>query len=176
MAKLNSILKETNFISVSGNSDIEVSSITCNSREVTPGSIFVCIKGFKSDGHKYLDDAISRGAVCAVITEDVPDKGITTIKVEDSRFASVISKNSDTPFAAALAREYIFSDAGQINLAKSGALPTRTDVVVPDEYKAFDPSTYANAVSSFSDAAAYAAACEEVSEWWGENIIPLLSK
>ena len=91
-------------------------------------------------------------------------------------YASVISKNSDTPFAAALAREYIFSDAGQINLAKSGALPTRTDVVVPDEYKAFDPSTYANAVSSFSDAAAYAAACEEVSEWWGENIIPLLSK
>lgn len=69
-------------------------------------------------------------------------------------YASVISKNSDTPFAAALAREYIFSDAGQINLAKSGALPTRTDVVVPDEYKAFDPSTYANAVSSFSDAEA----------------------
>ena len=26
------------------------------------------------------------------------------------------------------------------------------------------------------DAAAYTAACEEVSEWWGENIIPLLSK
>ena len=91
-------------------------------------------------------------------------------------YASVISKNSDTPFAAALAREYIFSDAGQTNLAKSGALPTRTDFVVPDEYKAFDPSTYANAVSSFSDAEAYTAACEEVSEWWGENIIPLLSK
>lgn len=90
-------------------------------------------------------------------------------------YASVISKNSDTPFAAALAREYIFSDAGQINLAKSGALPTRTDVVVPDEYKAFDPSTYANAVSSFSDAEAYSNACLEVSEWWNENIIPLLN-
>ena len=90
-------------------------------------------------------------------------------------YASVISKNSDTPFAAALAREYIFSDAGQINLAKSGALPTRTDVVVPDEYKAFDPSTYANAVSSFSDAEAYSNACMEVSEWWNENIIPLLN-
>ena len=89
-------------------------------------------------------------------------------------YASVISKNSDTPFAAALAREYIFSDPGQINLAKSGALPTRTDIVVPDEYKAFDPATYANAVSSFSDAEAYAAACLEVSEWWNENIIPLL--
>ena len=101
----------------------------------------------------------------------IPDDGSVM-----TGYASVISKNSDTPFAAALAREYIFSDAGQINLAKSGALPTRTDVEVPEEYKAFDPSTYANAVSSFSDAAAYTAACEEVSEWWGENIIPLLSK
>ena len=87
MAKLESILKETNSISVSGSSDIEVSSITCNSREVTPGSIFVCIKGFKSDGHKYLGDAISRGAVCAVITEDICDPGITTVKVSDARFA-----------------------------------------------------------------------------------------
>ena len=90
-------------------------------------------------------------------------------------YASVISKNSDTPFAAALAREVIFSDEGQIALAKSGALPTRTDVVVPDEFKAFDPATYANAVSSFADAEAYTAACVEVSEWWAENIIPLLN-
>ena len=89
-------------------------------------------------------------------------------------YASVISKNSDTPFAAALAREYIFSDAGQINLAKSGALPTRTDVVIPEEYAFFAPETYANAVPTFSDIAGYTEACVEVSEWWSENIIPLL--
>lgn len=90
-------------------------------------------------------------------------------------YASVLSKNSDTPFAAALAREYIFSDAGQINLAKSGAVPTRTDVEIPAEIVAstFDPATYANAVG-ISDAAHYAAVCEEISEWWAENIIPLL--
>ncbi len=87
MAKLSELLKETNFISVSGSSDIEVSSITCNSREVTPGSIFVCIKGFKLDGHKYLGDAIRRGAVCAVVTEDAHAPGITAVKVKDSRFA-----------------------------------------------------------------------------------------
>ena len=104
------------------------------------------------------------------ITVGIPSDGAILVG-----YASVISKNSDTPFAAALAREYIFSDAGQINLAKSGALPTRTDVVVPEEYKAFDPSTYANAVSSFSDAEAYSNACLEVSEGCNENIIPLLN-
>lgn len=85
--KLKQILKETKFINIYGNTDIEISDITCNSREVKPGSIFVCVKGFKSDGHKYLDDAIKRGAVCAVITEDVPNREIATVKVEDARYA-----------------------------------------------------------------------------------------
>ena len=91
-------------------------------------------------------------------------------------YASVISKNSDNPFAAALARDYIFSNEGQINLAKSGAIPTRIDVEIPAEIIAatFDPSTYANAVG-ISDAESYAAACETISEWWADNIIPLLS-
>jgi len=91
-------------------------------------------------------------------------------------YASVISKNSDNPFAAALAREYIFSDDGQINLAKAGAIPTRTNVTIPEEIiaKTFDPATYSNAIG-ISDAAHYAEKCEEISEWWAENIIPLLN-
>ena len=72
-------------------------------------------------------------------------------------------------------REFIFSDEGQVNLAKSGAVPTRTDVTIPQEViaKTFDPSTYANAVG-ISDAVHYGAACAQISEWWAENIIPLL--
>jgi len=104
------------------------------------------------------------------LTVGIPSDGAILVG-----YASVISKNSDNPFAAALAREYIFSDAGQVNLAKSGAVPTRTDVVIPEDIVAatFDPSTYANAVG-ISDAEEYAAVCEEISDWWAENIIPLL--
>ena len=104
------------------------------------------------------------------LTVGIPSDGAILVG-----YASVISKNSDTPFAAALAREYIFSDAGQINLAKAGAVPTRTDVVIPEEIAAatFDPAEYANAVG-ISDAAHYAEVCGEISEWWAENIIPLL--
>ena len=105
------------------------------------------------------------------LTVGIPNDGAILVG-----YASVISKNSDNPFAAALAREYIFSDDGQINLAKSGAIPTRTNVVIPAEITAmtFDPSTYANAVG-ISDAEHYAQVCEEISDWWAENIIPLLS-
>ena len=65
-------------------SDIEVSSITFNSKEVVKKSIFVAIKGFKSDGNNYIDEAISNGA-SLIITETLPlkeykDIGILIVK------------------------------------------------------------------------------------------------
>lgn len=109
------------------------------------------------------------GAANYDITIGIPSDGAILVG-----YASIINKTSDTPFAAALAREYIFSDAGQINLAKAGAIPTRTDVVIPEADQVFAPETYANAVG-ISDPAAYADACAEISIWWNENIIPLLN-
>ena len=94
-----------------------------------------------------------------------------------SGYASVINANTTTPFAAALAREYIFSDQGQINLAKAGAIPTRTNVEIPAEVAAetFEPSTYAHAVG-FADAEHYGKVCTDIAAWWSENIIPLMTK
>ncbi len=94
-----------------------------------------------------------------------------------SGYASVINANTTTPFAAALAREYIFSDEGQINLAKSGAIPTRTNVVIPEEVTSatFDPATYAHAVG-FADADHYSEVCAQIGEWWAENIQPLIAQ
>lgn len=92
-----------------------------------------------------------------------------------SGYASVINKNAPHPCAAALAREYIFSDAGQANLAKAGAIPTRTDVEIPQDIQdaTFAPAEYANAIP-MEDTEAYTAACEEVVTRWQEEIIPLL--
>ncbi|MCI7138669.1 MAG: extracellular solute-binding protein [Oscillospiraceae bacterium] len=94
-----------------------------------------------------------------------------------SGYASVINANTTTPFAAALAREYIFSDQGQINLAKAGAIPTRTNVEIPAEVAAetFEPSSYAHAVG-FADAEHYGEVCTEIAAWWSENILPLIAK
>ncbi len=94
-----------------------------------------------------------------------------------SGYASVINKTTDTPFAAALAREYIFSDVGQINLAKAGAIPTRTNVEIPAEISAetFAPESYAHAVG-FADADHYSEVCAQISEWWSEEIQPLIAQ
>jgi putative spermidine/putrescine transport system substrate-binding protein len=92
-----------------------------------------------------------------------------------SGYASVINKYAPHPYAAALAREYFFSDEGQANLAASGAIPTRTDVEIPQEIQdaTFSQDAYANAIP-MEDTDAYTAACEEVVTRWQEEIIPLL--
>ena len=92
-----------------------------------------------------------------------------------SGYASVINKYAPHPYAAALAREYFFSDAGQANLALAGAIPTRTDVEIPADIQeaTFTSDTYANAIP-MEDTDAYSAACETIVTRWQEEIIPLL--
>lgn len=69
-----------------GNNDVEICGIAYDSRKVKPGYLFVAIKGFETDGHKYIDSAIANGAT-AVVGEDDADCSVTYVKVPDSRKA-----------------------------------------------------------------------------------------
>ncbi len=72
----------------------DVADIVYDSRKVQKNSLFVAIKGFKTDGHKFLQDAINKGAI-GVVVEDyksIPDELIThsqiaKILVKDGRKA-----------------------------------------------------------------------------------------
>ena len=72
----------------------EVSNITYDSREVKSNSLFIAIKGYKTDGHKFIEDAINKGA-CAIVLDDnnaLPDQifqhaDCVKILVNDSRVA-----------------------------------------------------------------------------------------
>lgn len=65
--------------------DIEIRSLMADSRKKRPSSIFFCIKGIMSDGHKFIDQAISNGAIVIVYSEPLEKmyKGITYIRVEN---------------------------------------------------------------------------------------------
>ncbi len=52
--------------------NIEVKNIVTDSRQVTEGSLFVCIKGLRRDGHEYIDKALENGAV-VIVAEQVRD-------------------------------------------------------------------------------------------------------
>ena len=59
-----------------------------DSRKVEKDSLFLCIKGAVSDGHKYAEEVVRKGASVLVVQDPVPvPEGVTVIRVADSRYA-----------------------------------------------------------------------------------------
>ncbi|NLZ38189.1 MAG: UDP-N-acetylmuramyl-tripeptide synthetase [Firmicutes bacterium] len=73
--------------------DIEIKGIAYNSKNVTPGDIFVCIKGYKTDGHKYILNAVANGAVALVVEDYQVGWDIPQIRVANSRQALAALSN-----------------------------------------------------------------------------------
>ncbi len=55
--------------------DQPISTTVIDSRQAEPGALFVALKGERSDGHDYVADAFSRGAVAAIVARDVEAEG-----------------------------------------------------------------------------------------------------
>lgn len=66
--------------------DVEISGICYDSRKVNPGDVFVCISGFKEDGHKYAEGAVAAGAVAVVAERDL-SLPVPVVTVDDCRDA-----------------------------------------------------------------------------------------
>lgn len=65
-------MKLINLIECKNNlADIEITGITCDSRQVKPGFAFVCINGAKSDGHDYAEKALESGAAAVIAERDL---------------------------------------------------------------------------------------------------------
>ncbi len=65
--------------------ELEIKGITCDSRKVEEGFLFFCIKGVASDGHKFANVALEKGAAAIVCQDDL---GLDNqIIVENSRIA-----------------------------------------------------------------------------------------
>jgi UDP-N-acetylmuramoyl-L-alanyl-D-glutamate--2,6-diaminopimelate ligase len=77
------------------------SGLTCDSRAARPGSLFVAVRGSQSDGHRFVADALSRGAVAAVVEGRVAGD-FPQIVVRDGRLAAIALARAwyDDPGAA----------------------------------------------------------------------------
>lgn len=74
---------------LSGISNLKVSNITCDSRAVRKGGLFIAVRGYDSDGHKFIKDAIRSGAKAIVCEKDFKcPKGVKKILVRDTRLAA----------------------------------------------------------------------------------------
>lgn len=89
--KLSGLCQEMKYDCIQGSIDVEVRDIIYDSRKLVEGTVFVCIVGAVTDGHKYIPDAVASG-VSAIVLEreeeaaNVPED-IAVIKVSSSRKA-----------------------------------------------------------------------------------------
>ncbi|MBP3661751.1 MAG: UDP-N-acetylmuramoyl-L-alanyl-D-glutamate--2,6-diaminopimelate ligase [Bacteroidales bacterium] len=97
--RLDRILKDSGCHLEGRHGAVEVSSICCDSRKVSYGSLFVAIKGFASDGHDYIATAIGKGARVIVFedqqayerqTASLDMEGVIAVQTESSRHAMAI--------------------------------------------------------------------------------------
>ena len=89
MAILKDILFGVNLKSIEGNREQKISGIAFDSREVRTGHIFIAINGLTTDGHLFIEKAISNGAL-AILCEQLPtdqSEKITYIQAENSSIA-----------------------------------------------------------------------------------------
>jgi len=86
MRSIEDILNGISVISITGDTSKTVSSIEFDSRKVIAGTLFVAVKGYNTDGHNFIDQAVSSGAsavICEVIPYDLSGD-ICLIRVPDS--------------------------------------------------------------------------------------------
>lgn len=69
---------------VAGDGSVEVTDVTHDSRRVTPGALYVALRGSNVDGHDYVPEAVSAGAA-AVCVETSLEPGIPELVVDDTR-------------------------------------------------------------------------------------------
>lgn len=88
MSKLVNLLEGLEYRCIQGNTSVEISSIENDSRNVTDGSLYFCIKGNVVDGHDFAAAAAEKGASVFVAEKmvNVPDSA-TVLIVDDSRYA-----------------------------------------------------------------------------------------
>src|SRR4051812_45991554 len=78
------LLDGVEYLSQSG--DAEVTGVNYDSRRVQPGHCFVAMKGESTDGNRYIDTAIEKGAVAVVTDSNIPTLG-TAASVEHPNIA-----------------------------------------------------------------------------------------
>ena len=92
MKKLQDILPKKGIVQTIGETNVPVSSLIMDSRAVTESSVFFAIKGTLTDGHGYIDKAITSGAtviVCETLPEDIVP-GIVYLRVTNSNIVMAL--------------------------------------------------------------------------------------
>lgn len=101
---LDELLRGIETIDIAGEPTLEVAGIQTDSRRVGEGDVFVAIPGFRTDGSKYAESAVRRGATVVVTETELSIEDATVVRVADARkaAASLASRALGDPSASFL--------------------------------------------------------------------------
>ena len=88
--KLSDILENVRYEILGGDINTDVKHLSIDSRNIRKGTLFMCIMGFRVDGHNYIDDAVELGASVVLVEKEIDVsryEDVTVIRVENTRYA-----------------------------------------------------------------------------------------
>ena len=92
--------------------DVDIGSIHHRAQEVTPGGLFVAVKGQTADGHDFIDQALGRGAVAVVAQQEI----------DPSFFKGILEGQSWLPLATDLNEPAYTFHTGQIPVSNNALI------------------------------------------------------
>ena len=102
--KLREILSSLQVLRMSADPETEISGISYDSRRPQPGDLFVAVRVFEADGHRFIPKAVERGAA-AVLCETPPEDGTPFVQVADCRLGLALTS-----------RDFFGDPAGEMKL------------------------------------------------------------
>lgn len=87
--KLRELIKNLSIIEMNADAEREISGVSYDSRKTEKGDMFVAIRGFEADGHKFIPKAVENGAA-VILCEEKPSCDIPYVLVSDSRYGLAI--------------------------------------------------------------------------------------
>ena len=82
--KLKDIIQNIKIIRCTADPETEITGVCYDSRKVQPGDLFVAVRGFSSDGHRFIPMAREKGAA-AILCEELPEDETACVQTDDCR-------------------------------------------------------------------------------------------
>ena len=88
--KLKTLIERLETVALNADPETEITGISYDSRKTEEGDLFVAIRGFETDGHRFIPKAIEKKAA-VILCETPPEQDVPYVQVTDSRLALAFS-------------------------------------------------------------------------------------
>ncbi len=91
--KLSELLRDIDVLELRASLELEITDVCYDSRKAAPGAAFVAVRGYETDGHRFIPAALAAGA-SVVICEEMPPQDAPCVLVRDSRRAMAVTASN----------------------------------------------------------------------------------